>query len=701
MQQHASTPPIGADSTESYTLEQLPPKYHPAPHPGTRARLYTVFAFFSAIALTACGADVNTQLKLQEDHSGQRQFVMTMADEDAQNLAGGVDGAAQALEAHTPDELTFEGIEQEEAGYSATFTMYFDDVTDYENKIGALLDVSDVPEDDREMNVRVDRQQLVTSVVFEESFYNDDLMGWASNALVEEEVVPAKTTVFTSAGTASVIYDGEEVETSTSLPRINFSLKDDRRFNEVGMDLTILESGDFQIDMSYLISPDDAAVQNEFVTERAQNLNAQDGVAGAVVDSGATENHASDNAVVREISVQFESVEAAEKGLRTLLANDQATFSTADTVGDASPDAITEYSGSNWTCDAICNPSNIQQLDGETQYPDDWQLVDQRRGNGDFHLELNRGMPLDSLSSTTRLNFDGSMEQRFEFVLTDETTDDHEDAVAERFAPGPGSGSFRSSSQNGSTVYTTTFQAQDAQELSNHLNKYLEEKGVSDTITLRHDPLNGIWAEYNLDADLSAIWELATGGVEDAATFQVVLPTMHTGGTPTTDSSNQTIALEDSSGTFTVTANGPTMMTVWVTLALVILLALVLVAILISRKRTAGQGTARSLERTTGAPYYVQGPKDYLTETEIFRSPLAPKTLDDNTNDSPTTALADPEHTRSYGHERPYPDGPITSPAESREFRKPPQQPSVASEETGDTSSSAPDVSEERDDGQK
>src|SRR5699024_2716878 len=99
---------------------------------------------------------------------------------------GGTDGAAQALEAHTPDVLTFEGIGQEDAGYSATFTMDFDNVSDYQDKIGALLDVSEVPEDDREMDVRVDQQQLVTSVVFEESFYNDDLMGWASSALIEE-----------------------------------------------------------------------------------------------------------------------------------------------------------------------------------------------------------------------------------------------------------------------------------------------------------------------------------------------------------------------------------------------------------------------------------------------------------------------------------------------------------------------------------
>lgn len=638
-------------------------KRRSAPRLRPRARIFTVVAFVAVFILTACGSDVNTQLRLQEDYSGQRQFVMTMADEDAQSLNGGVDGAAQALETHTPDELTFEGIESEEEGYSATFTMNFDDVDDYKHKINALLDVSDIPEADREMDVKIDEQQLVTSIVFEEQFYNDDLMGWAADALVEEQIVSENTTVLTSGGTASVLYDGEEVETSTSLPRINFSLNDDRRFNEVAMDLEILESGDFQIAMSYLVSPEDTATQNTFVSERVQSLNDQDGVGGAVEDSGPTENHDSGNAEVREISAQFESPEAVEEGLRTLLANEQATFNATDTVGDASPDAITEYTGSHWTCEAICNPTNIQQLNGDTVYPDHWQLVDQRRGNGDFHLELNRGIPLDSLSSTTRLHFDGGMEQTFEFVLADETAEDHEDAVAKRFEPAQGTGSFRTSSQDGKTVYTTTFKAQDAQALASQLNDYLEEKDVTDTISLQHDPLKGIWPEYNLDADLSAIWELATGGVEESATFQVILPALHSGGTNTAEAADGTIAIEDSTGKFTVMASGPTKTTVWATLALIALAAIALVAALIWRKRTENYSrNSQPRNSTESTPYNVQGPKDDLTETQIFRSPLAPRSMSDTTSEiGSTDPLADPERTRIYDQTRLFPDVPIPS----------------------------------------
>src|SRR5699024_272895 len=122
------------------------------------------------------------------------------------------------------------------------------------------------------------------------------------------------------------------------------------------------------------------------------------------------------------------------------------------------------------------------------------------------------------------------MEQTFEFVLADETTEDHEDAVAKRFEPAQGTGSFRTSSQDGKT----------------------------DTIILQHEPLNGICPEYKHDVELSAIWELATGGVEETTTFQVILPALHSGGTNTTEAADGTLAIEDSTGKFSVTASGPT-----------------------------------------------------------------------------------------------------------------------------------------------
>lgn len=639
---------------------------------GPRTFIVTTIAVVAAIILSACGADVNTQLSLQDDHSGQRQFVLTMAEEDAQALEGGVEAAEQALEAHVPDVLTFDGLESEQEGYSATFTLHFDDPDDYHDKISALLDASDVAQSDRDMDITIDEEQLLTEVSFEEDFYNNDLMGWASEALIAEDVVTTNNPVLTTNGTASVLYDGEEIETSTSLPRINFSLTDDRRFEEIGLDVEVEESGHVIIAMSYFVSPDDTAAQNEFLSERVEQLNGLDGVDGAVEDSGAVENHGSGNTEIREISATFTSPEAVESAMQILLANDEATFNAADVANDDSPNVITEYSGANWTCEAICNPDNIQQLTGETVYPDDWQLVDQRRDTGDFYLELNRGMPLDSLVSTTKLGLTGSMEQSFEFVVDNETLEANEEAIAQLFEPEGSSGTLNRSSRDGKTIFAITFDAADSDTLVNEINGFLEDKGITETVTLAHEPLSGIWADYAFDIDLSAIWELATGGVEDTATFQVELPPMHSGESQSAETSGNTLITEDSSGSVSMNASGPSTTTVWVVLILIFLLIVVSVAAVIMWRRYPAilTGLTKRADSASAKPYNVQRQYDNLTESQIYKSSLAPDALGDPAAKTTTIPnLSKTAHMLIDDHRRPFPDVPLPSVEEYQNFQ--------------------------------
>ncbi|GAA2040813.1 hypothetical protein GCM10009720_21540 [Yaniella flava] len=598
---------------------------------------------------------------MQNDYSGQRQFVLTMADSDVETLSGGIEAATQTLEDHVPEVLNFDGIEQEDEGYSATFTLTFDDVDDYRQKIAALLDASEVPESDRGMNIEVSEEQLVTDIVFEEDFYNDDLMGWASTALVEEDVVSGNSSVFTSSGTASVVFDGEEVTNSTSLPRINFELTDDRRFEELGMDIEILESGNINIALSYLVAPDKTAIHNEFIAERVDTLNDVSGVEGVVEDSGAVENHDGATSEPREVSATFSSAEAVEEGIQILLANDQANFEISEVQDEGSPDVITEYTGTNWSCDAICAPENVGQLDGESVYPEHWQMVDQRRGNGEFYLEFNRGMPLDSLTSTTQLELSGEMVQTFEFVVSQETLDGHEDTIAELFAPPKGVGSIDTTNRAETTVFTTSIQGADAQDLARKLNTYFEDKGITNDVSVTHDPLSGIWPRYDIQIDLSPIWEIATGGVEDTSTFQVDLPPMHSGESENATSSDGTVVMTDSSGTLQVSASGPTMTTVWVAIGIVALIFAGL-GLLIWRRRAANPraiNSAKSAHETK--PYNVQGPKDDLTASQIFRSPLAPGAgAEPQLSTSALPADSGPQATR-VEHTGPFPDLPLPS----------------------------------------
>src|SRR5699024_12045938 len=132
-------------------------------------------------------------------------------------------------------------------------------------------------ESDRQTNLEVDEQHLFTSVLLEEDFYNDDLMRWASTALIDKESVDANSTVLTTSGSARVVFNGEEIETSTSLPRISFSFTDDHRFRDIDLDVDLAASGETRIMLTYEMSPNSDPAQKQFLDDRITQLQALDG----------------------------------------------------------------------------------------------------------------------------------------------------------------------------------------------------------------------------------------------------------------------------------------------------------------------------------------------------------------------------------------------------------------------------------------
>lgn len=623
-------------------------------------------ACLSALVLTSCGADVNTQLEIHDDFSGTRTFVLTMTDADADRLSGGIDAAEQVLDNGAPEMLSFEAVQAEDEGYSATFTMSFDDLSDYQAQINALLDASNVAESDRQMNLEVDEQHLFTSVVLEEDFYNDDLMRWASTALTDEEIVDANSTVLTTSGSARVVFNGEEIETSTSLPRISFSFTDDHRFRDVDLDVALAASGETRVMLTYEMSPNSGPAQEQFLDDRITQLQALDGATEVVENSDV-----STGVERREIAAAFSSAQATSAGLQILLANDDASFKVTELSDNESPDVVMQYAGENWTCDTICDPTNLQLLDGETTYPDQWQLQKEHRGDGKFFLEFNQGMPLDSLTSTTQLEFNGDLQQRFEFVVDNKTQQGHEESVAELFKPPENIGSFHSTVQDAKTIYTTTFREQTAEDLTNAINSYLKSKDIEETASIGLDPRRGFWPSYDLQVDLSPIWELAPGRVEERATFEVELPPLHSGDSDAVKASGQNLTMEDSTGTFVVSASGPTGTTVWVT-TIALLLAAALVTLLIRTRKAATRvwGVAPIKNEDTRA-YNVQGPNDALTESEIFQAPLAPILRNDTSHETTNLAGASTaDKVPNRNRPKTFPDVPVPSNSDYQELQQ-------------------------------
>ena len=83
--------------------------------------------------------------------------------------------------------------------------------------------------------------------------------------------VTSNATVLTSSGIATVVFNHEEIDTYVT-PRMNFQLTQDHRFEDVGLDLEFLESGDLPVTMAYRISAESADPQNALLTEQIAKL---------------------------------------------------------------------------------------------------------------------------------------------------------------------------------------------------------------------------------------------------------------------------------------------------------------------------------------------------------------------------------------------------------------------------------------------
>src|SRR5699024_1963041 len=100
--------------TESSSVQSITNQQSPKLSGRRAGILKLLVALTSAVILSAYGDNVNTLLELDKNYAVELQFVLTMAESDADTLSGGVDAAEQAFQSHRTDALAFEGIESVE-----------------------------------------------------------------------------------------------------------------------------------------------------------------------------------------------------------------------------------------------------------------------------------------------------------------------------------------------------------------------------------------------------------------------------------------------------------------------------------------------------------------------------------------------------------------------------------------------------------
>ncbi len=137
------------------------------------------------IGITGCGPNTVTTVNLNEDMSGERVMQMYMSSTDQEEwILTDLETMDTVVSENCPKELEYSMVEAEDgSGYNFIFTLKFDSIEDYEEKMSTLAD--------RDVTVTVQIADTVFSsgIYMEEDCYSSELLGWLPDLLVENEII--------------------------------------------------------------------------------------------------------------------------------------------------------------------------------------------------------------------------------------------------------------------------------------------------------------------------------------------------------------------------------------------------------------------------------------------------------------------------------------------------------------------------------
>lgn len=605
-------------------MSQNLPNALPTPSvPNPKLSRYGLIALLSAgtLVLAGCGAQVSSELELSDDLSGTRTIVAAIADEDIQELSGGLEATEAALESHLPDELGFEGIAEagstEETedqadqtdtsdGYQAVFTLEFSDLDDYASQAQALLDLADEREqeirDSSEGAVepRVARVDFVESdgplldgLVFEESFTGADLLDWTGYALLDEGVVTEDNAREVIGGTGDegrITINDEEYETGEP-----FELNEgtDRRFDDVSVRIT--DQGTQVELLANLVSGD-----HDTGIELAEQHLDDAGVGEVEHDAGY-------------FTVTLDEAEPLQNQLQTLLGAEGLQIDVEETANVEDSSLITTLHGTGFSCAAVCRDQPTISVDGYGELTP----VEEETEGDTFTVAYERNVPVDEVGIDTAVTLTGSISQTYRFSVPAQAAEAFGEDLQAVFAPPEGTGTIETETTDDAVIYTAELEAAEPAEFNSILDDYLPGSSVYVT------GLEGftVWPSYTV--------EVSSFGAEsfgEVSSQTVSLPAMHSVDAEASNGLDEELNSQQSA--YVLAASGPTLSGMLLVGGLIVLGMIIGILVLVFRKRIASglrsaQEQAQTMAHTANTSWQAAGQQQQTANAAGTDQPVA------------------------------------------------------------------------------
>ncbi len=569
----------------------------------TRASLAAVALL--TLVVSGCGAAVDTELSLESEEQGSRTMVAILDEEDIELEELDVDAIDDALSDNVPDGLTYDGMDSNDDGARATFVLDFDSMDDYESKVQALLDAGDVSLDPA-IDISVTENPLVEGLNVDENFTSADLLQWIPEALVSDGAIDEEleSLVFAGDGESEVIFEDETYPSST-LP-IWIDDVADNGFDGVIVRNTIADDSSISTEIVFGSTGTMSQTQRGLVDDYFDEATPE----GAEVSEDVDEDWYSGG---RTMTFTSESPEELTENLATALGSEsnEITFAEEPSSEDPTLFEIT-YEG---TLDdsSVASPS-ASAVEHEVILPQGWNTADEQGSaawsdtnedgetvvtvdGAEFSVTFERSVPLETIDSATEISLGGGLAHTFEFRASEESVEEVGDAFEELLTPAEDTGSLETSQDDGSTVYTVTFEADDDAELQEQLEAYVP----GSTVSVSRPEGFSFWPEYAVSVDVPVTESLLQGAPEGDVTQSVTLPMLNSFDEDTVAGSGATVdgrtlsmatsedsdADEEASSALSADAKGPTAGSLITMGVLAFLVIAVILLVIIFRKRLA------------------------------------------------------------------------------------------------------------------
>ena len=583
-----------------------------------RRGVVALLAVAALLVLTACGARIDTTLVLAGDGSGERVMRLTLAEDDVEDIEGGIAAVEASVRAHLPEQLTMSDVETTDDGYVATMTLAFTSTEDYTTKVAALLEASG---SDRSADVvhTVTDTAFLRGTKVDEGFTSADLLGWVGKGLLADGLVDEDEADAAVENGDTAVKVGEKEYESGSYAGVEDIL--DHGMRELEVTTSRSEAGFTRVVV--LGVPSDT-----YAAEAA----ALDAAVEALVPAGSIVTAADVDSSHRWTVTFSGDAAAISAGTDTLLGTSGSVWSWTESQGAAGQ--VVEVVDT-FTCGTTCSP-DLRRATAQHVVPVEWTrtgdhwVLDEVDGQAYVRSDGEEPSVYEVPLLVARVDADLALDRAgagtATLVFSLPTTAAGDGAAIEALLrPAEGLGTLERTDDGTTTRVTVTVDGETAEELSDRLDDYAgidyEARDRGDTFAI----------DLRLQVELALDELLPTPPAEGVhATVhlpvgaKVELGTTFWGEGPTLDGRTFTWVDEDGYSTYvTADVTGATVAGL-VRTGVVVLLVLGLVGVVVWQRRriaawwAAAQAASRARTAALGIPDAV-APRadDVFTEAQL------------------------------------------------------------------------------------